>query len=132
MHELQFADDVLTKIRARGGHYHERAYLFVLAGIEYLQTKLPVRRHVSGNELAHVCREFAMEQFGLMAPDVWASWGLTKTQDIGRIVYTLVEIGLLITQPGDREEDFADAYDFTEAFRDGYVWHGIPTKSTGE
>ena len=34
MNELQFADDVLARIRARGGQYHERGYLFLLATIE--------------------------------------------------------------------------------------------------
>ncbi len=47
VNELQFADDVMARIRARGGAYHERAYLFVLATIEYLQSRLQVRRHVS-------------------------------------------------------------------------------------
>ena len=30
VNELQFADDVMARIRAKGGEYHERAYLFVL------------------------------------------------------------------------------------------------------
>jgi len=46
VNELQFAEDVLARIRARGGQYHERSYLFVLAAIEYLQTRLDARRHV--------------------------------------------------------------------------------------
>ena len=40
---------------SEGGAYHERAYLFVLATIEYLQSRLEVRRHVSGAELAWAC-----------------------------------------------------------------------------
>ncbi len=91
MNELQFADDVLARIRARGGRYHERGYLFVLATIEYLQSRLEVRRHVNGAELAWACRDFAREQFGLLAPHVLAHWGITRTEDFGRIVFTLVE-----------------------------------------
>ncbi len=106
MNELQFADDVLARIRAQGGRYHERGYLFVLATIEYLQSRLEVRRHVSGAELAWACRDFAREQFGLLAPHVLAHWGITRTEDFGRIVFTLVEVGLLVTQPGDQEGDF--------------------------
>ena len=47
VNELQFADDVLARIRARGGPYHERAYLFVLATIEYLPVAArgPAPRH---------------------------------------------------------------------------------------
>jgi uncharacterized repeat protein (TIGR04138 family) len=125
VNELQFADDVLARIRARGGQYHERGYLFVLATIEYLQSRLDARRHVSGAELAWACRDFAREQFGLLAPHVLAHWRITRTQDFGRIVFTLVEIGLLVTQPGDQEEDFEKVYEFADAFGDVYEWLGI-------
>jgi uncharacterized repeat protein (TIGR04138 family) len=125
MNDLQFADDILARIRARGGAYHERAYLFVLAAIEYMQSRLEVRRHVSGGELAWACRDFARAQFGLLAPSVLGHWGVTRTDDFGRIVFTLVEVGLLVTQPGDREADFAAVYDFGDAFGT-YEWGGIP------
>lgn len=127
MNDLQFADDVMARIRARGGRYHERGYLFVLAAIEFLQSRLEVRRHVTAAELAWACRDFARHQFGLLAPHVLAHWGLTRTDDLGRIVFTLVEIGLLVTQPGDRESDFCAVYDFDQAFRDAYQWHGLPS-----
>jgi uncharacterized repeat protein (TIGR04138 family) len=125
VNELQFADDVLARIRARRGQYHERGYLFVLATIEYLQSRLDARRHVSGAELAWACRDFAREQFGLLAPHVLAHWRITRTEDFGRIVFTLVEIGLLVTQPGDQEEDFEKVYEFADAFGDVYEWSGI-------
>jgi uncharacterized repeat protein (TIGR04138 family) len=123
--ELQFADDVLARIRARGGRYHERGYLFVLAAIEYLQARLEVRRHVTAAELAWACRDFAREQFGLLAPHVLGHWGVTRTEDFGRIVFTLVDVGLLVTQPGDHESDFQGVYDFAEAFGDAYEWQGV-------
>jgi uncharacterized repeat protein (TIGR04138 family) len=126
VNELQFADDVMARIRAKGGAYHERAYLFVLATIEYLQSRLEMRRHVSGAELAWACRDFAVRQFGLMAETVLRHWGLTRTDDFGRIVFTLVEVGLLVTQPGDREADFAGVYDFHEAFSASYQWQHLP------
>ena len=125
MNELQFADDVLARIRARGGPYQERAFLFVLATIEYLQSRLSARRHVTGGELAWACRDFAREQFGLLAPHVLAHWGITRTEDFGRIVFTLVEVGLLVTQPGDQEGDFEGVYDFADAFGDVYKWSGV-------
>jgi len=126
MSELQFADDVLARIRARGGHYDERAYLFVLAAIEYLQSRLEVRRHVSGAELAWACRDFGVRQFGLMAETVLGHWGVTRSDDFGRIVFTLVDVGLLVTQPGDREMDFSAVYDFHDAFTASYEWQHLP------
>ena len=125
MNDLQFADDVMGRIRARGGRYNERAYLFLLGTIEFLQSRLEVRRHVTAAELAWACRDFALQQYGLLAPVVLAHWGITRTDDLGRIVYTLVEVGLLVTQPGDHESDFNAVYEFTEAFGESYDWQGL-------
>ena len=127
MNQLQAADHVLDRIRDRSEPFDERAYLFVLAAVQFLQTRLPVRRHVTGVELAWACRDFALEQFGLLAPEVLAYWGVRQSGDFGRIVYVLVDIGLLITRSGDREEDFDDVYQFTAAFDATYVWQGVPT-----
>jgi uncharacterized repeat protein (TIGR04138 family) len=125
VNELQLADDIMSRIRARGGQYNERAYLFVLATIEFLQTRLEVRRHVTGSELAWACRDFAQQQFGLLAPVVLDHWGISRTEDFGRIVYVLVEVGLLVTQPGDSESDFEGVYQFAEVFGDSYEWRGL-------
>jgi uncharacterized repeat protein (TIGR04138 family) len=125
MTDLQFADDVLARIRARGSRYDERSYLFVLAAIEFVQTRLPVRRHVTGAELAWACRDLARERFGLLARPVLQHWGVTRTDDLGRIVFTLVDVGLLVTQPEDTEQDFRDVYDFESAFDEEYGWEGV-------
>jgi uncharacterized repeat protein (TIGR04138 family) len=125
VNDLQLAEDVLARIRARGGQYHERGYLFVLATIEFIQSRLEVRRHVTGVELAWACRDFAQQQFGLLAPGVLGHWGIKRTEDIGRIVFTLVEIGFLVTQPGDQESDFEGVYQFADVFGDSYEWQGL-------
>jgi uncharacterized repeat protein (TIGR04138 family) len=127
MNQVRLAEELLERIHARETRYAEQAYLFVLASIEYLQTRLPVRRHVSGQELAAAVRDYAREQFGLLAFSVLEHWGILETLDIGRIVYTLVDVGLLITRPEDRVEDFDRVYDFRSAFDEWtYVWEGVP------
>ncbi len=132
MNQVRLAEELLERIHARETRYAEQAYLFVLASIEYLQTRLPVRRHVSGQELAIAVRDYAREQFGLLAPSVLGHWGIAQTLDIGRVVYTLVDVGLLITQPGDRVEDFERVYDFRSAFEEwDYVWQGVPGPGGG-
>jgi uncharacterized repeat protein (TIGR04138 family) len=124
MSDLRVAGDVLTRLRSRGEPYDDRAYLFVLASIEYLQGKLPERRHVTGPEVTHACRELALQQYGLLARSVLDHWGIRGTEDFGRIVYSLVEVGVLVTQPGDKVEDFHGVYGFEQAFDEGYVWQG--------
>lgn len=125
MNELQFSEGILDRILSRESRYPERAYLFVLAAIEFLQHQLPARRHVTGEELSCACRDLALRQYGLLAPSVLGYWNITETTDFGRIVFTLVDAGLLMTQPTDRLEDFADVYAFSEAFSAARVWDRV-------
>jgi uncharacterized repeat protein (TIGR04138 family) len=118
-------EEAFALIRERDGRYHERGYLFVLAALEFAQGRLPARRHLNGGELAWACRDFGLEQFGLLASTVLGYWGISTTEDFGRIVFTLIDVGLLARQDSDRLEDFDAVYDFAEVFRDGYRWPGI-------
>jgi uncharacterized repeat protein (TIGR04138 family) len=114
----------MDRIRAREPRFHEHAYLFVLQTLEYCQQRLPERRHISGRELAEGCRDLALERYGVMARVVLEHWGIRATSDIGDIVFTLVELGLLLAQPHDTRDEFADVYEFDEAFEREYPWSG--------
>jgi uncharacterized repeat protein (TIGR04138 family) len=129
--ELQLADELLRRIRAIDGRYHERAYLFVLAALEYCQRKRKVRGHIRGDELAWACRDLAQEQFGLTSRTVLSYWGIDDTSDIGRIVFVLIDVGLLMPNDEDRQEDFGAVYDFEEAFEEEYPWAGVSRTSGG-
>ncbi len=131
MFELQLANELLERIRAIDGRYHERAYLFVLAALEYCQRRRPERGHISGEELAWACRDLAREQFGLTSRTVLSHWGIRSTEDLGTIVYVLIDVGLLTPRDGDRIEDFAAVYDFEEAFEVEYPWAGVSRTSGG-
>lgn len=125
MLNLRLTDDIVAQIRAIEPRFHEDAYVFVLAALEYAQQQRNVRGHISGEELAHACRAFALEQFGLMARSVLSHWGISATEDIGRAVFVLIEVGLLIQHPADRIEDFEEVFDFSEVFEGAYPWAGV-------
>ncbi len=122
MTELAFREGIMDQIRLREQRFDERAYLFVLASLEHSQTLLTERRHIAGPELAHACRELALQRFGVMAGMVLEHWGLTSTIDIGDIVFTLVDLGLLVSQPQDSRDDFFGVFRFEDAFGREYPW----------
>ena len=127
MSDVSTLEAALAEIRRRDGKFNERAYVFVLAALEFAQTRLPARRHLSGVELAWACRDFALEQFGMLASAVLTHWGLRTTDDFGQIVFMLIDVGLLASQPTDRLEDFERVYEFAEVFKAGagYRWPGV-------
>lgn len=122
MTELAFRDGIMEQIKLREPRFDERAYLFVLAALEHCQTHLIERRHITGPELAHACRELALQRFGVMSRLVLDHWGVRETIDIGDIVFTLVDMGLLISQPQDTRDDFYGVFEFAAAFEQQYPW----------
>ena len=125
MTQLAFRDGIMERIRAREARFQEHAYLFVLGALEYCQARLPERRHISGRELAAACRDLALERYGVLAQLVLEHWGVRSTADIGDVVFTLVELGLLISQPSDSRDEFVGVFDFGEAFEREYPWSGV-------
>jgi uncharacterized repeat protein (TIGR04138 family) len=122
MAELAFRDGVMDRIRLRESRFDERAYLFVLAALEFVQQRLPERRHLTGRELAEGCRDLALARYGVLARTVLEHWGIHSSADFGEVVFTLVETGLLMSQPQDNKQDFIGVFDFHEAFDRGYRW----------
>jgi uncharacterized repeat protein (TIGR04138 family) len=57
-----------------------------------------------------------------MARVVLEHWGMRSTMDIGDIVFTLVDLGLLISQAQDSRNDFYGVFDFEDAFEREYPW----------
>ncbi len=122
MTDVQFADEVLRRIQERNPRFHGKAYLFLLAALQSVMERLGEPRHISGRELAVGVRDLALREFGPMARTVLEHWGIHSTEDLGDIVFTLVECGILVKREEDRPEDFRDVFDFEEAFERNYPW----------
>lgn len=110
-------EELLQSILTRDPRYASEAYAFVRGGLDVTVRRLEKPRHVSGQELLDGIREFALAEFGPMAQTVLNGWGIQRTEDIGEIVFNMVESGLLGKTEKDSRADFANGYDFDEAFR---------------
>ena len=125
MQELTF-ETTLGLILAKDPRYQRDAYLFVKDALDHTQ-KLVIKenkgelRHVSGQELLGGIREYALAQFGPMTKMVFEEWGIKRCEDFGEIVFNMVEIGLLGKTDKDSREDFANGYDFDDAFRKPFL-----------
>ncbi len=106
----------IAKISEEDGRYNKESFLFILASLEYTLSKLNERRHLTGEELSRGIAEYAREQYGYLAKTVLNNWGIHNTLDYGKIVYLLINSGLMNKTEDDRIEDFAGAYDFDIEF----------------
>jgi uncharacterized repeat protein (TIGR04138 family) len=95
--------------------YSSDAYEFVMQAIGFTQKKLNREGHISGKELLEGIREFGLQQYGPLTKTVFERWGIKTTDDFGKIVFKMVENGLIRKTETDSQDDFKDVYDFNEA-----------------
>ena len=105
--------DAVDRIRETEPRYRREAYGFVVAALGVTVQALPPERladaalrHLTGGELLEGLVRLAREEFGVMAPTVFREWGVLDGEDVGRIVFRLVECGQLSARPEDTLEDF--------------------------
>jgi uncharacterized repeat protein (TIGR04138 family) len=110
-------------IRQNAGPYAQEALQFVRDGLAHAvkmthgdQAVAGGDRHVNGQQLCLGLRDYALTRYGLLARTVLARWGVTRTEDFGRIVFAMIEAGLLRRSDDDTLEDFRGVFEFDEAF----------------
>ena len=101
--------------------YQPEAYNFVYEALDWTLNHIvdgpnEPGTHVGGKELLEGIRRFALEKFGPMACMVFGEWGVNRTDDWGKIVFTLIDYDLMGKQDSDQLEDFSGVYDFEREF----------------
>ena len=120
MQKIGFAE-ALDSIVATDARYQRDAYIFLRDALDFTtkqqkKVKGTSVRHVSGPELLEGVRQYALKEFGPMVMTVFDSWGITSSEDIGHMVFNLINAGIFGKTDQDSIEDFKNVYDFKEAF----------------
>ena len=120
---------------AENAGYELGAFLFVQRGLEFTVKRIhgarpkqvdmddfdddddqPSSRHVSGQQLCMGLRDFARQEYGLLARSVLARWRVHRSEDFGRIVFAMVDAELMHKTADDTLADFVNVFSFDEAF----------------
>ena len=128
---MSFINTKLMDVVRADRRYAYEAYEFVFLALEHTQKMLGCeldenadpaepRHHVSGRQLLEGIRDFALQEFGLMARVVFRMWGIDNTGDFGEIVFNLIEAELMSKTMEDTREDFRDIFDLDEALVEGF------------
>jgi uncharacterized repeat protein (TIGR04138 family) len=103
----------------RDPRYHPHAYEFVRdalhAAVKHYREGQE-DQHVSGQEVLEGVRLHALAEYGPMALTILTQWGLLRGEDVGNVVYNLIETGYFGRNDGDSLEDFSGGFDFNETF----------------
>jgi uncharacterized repeat protein (TIGR04138 family) len=120
-------NDPLRQLALRDGRYSPEAFRYLFESLDHAvrlagkDAAEGQERHVTGQEVLAGMRACAKETFGPLAAYVWRSWGVRESLDWGRIVFLLVDEGLLKRQDEDQIGDFSEGFDFDEVFERTYV-----------
>src|SRR5271156_771992 len=125
MAKINFAE-VVEQICEKDLRFSFDAYHFVQEGLNHTLKSLKrggqhAHRHVSGQELLHGLREFALKEYGPMSKAVLNEWGIKTTDDIGQIVFNRVSASVLGKNDTDSPSDFKNVFTFDDAFVKPFV-----------
>ena len=106
-----------TRYAVDAFHFVRRGLDFTVHRVHTNPERLPEgQRHVDGAQLSEGLREFAVDQYGPLAKMVLNRWNIWRTEDFGRIVFAMVEGGLMQANQNDSVADFESVYEFETAF----------------
>jgi uncharacterized repeat protein (TIGR04138 family) len=124
----------LAELLRRDRRYHRDAYFFVFEALRFAQEQLGLgglpkgesaeaeeERHISGQQLCEAIRQYAIQQYGMLAKNVLNEWGVHATSDFGEIVFNLIDIGQMKKTQNDRREDFDKVFDFDDGLQDAFL-----------
>lgn len=116
MQAMQFEQSVVSILK-RDRRFDPHAYFFLKDALDFTLKRIAESnggqaRHVSGPELLAGYRDFALEQFGPMASTLMTEWSIRKCQDVGDMVFHLIEEQVFGKQDSDKKEDFSEVFDF--------------------
>lgn len=116
----------LIEVSQKDRRFAYEAYEFLYEALAFTQKRLgkvppPDARsdelenfHVTGQELSRGFCDLAKSEFGRMARVVFRMWGINQTDDIGAVVFNLIDADLLGKTEQDRPEDFSRLFDLDD------------------
>lgn len=76
----------------------------------------PNTKHVSGQNLCMAIREILLKTCGPLGEAVLAHYGIDSTEDVGKLVFKLIDLDILQKNDNDTLEDFTNVFNIKEEF----------------
>ncbi len=119
MERIHF-DAAVKAILKMDARYQADGYQFLKEALDHTiksirKDELIEHRHVSGPELLEGLVAYATATYGAMSVAVLESWGIRECEDIGAMVFNLIEVGAFGKSEEDSPEDFQGVFELREA-----------------
>ena len=113
--------ETIEALSREDNRYNPEAYLFLRDSLEATikrrkKSRKETSPHVGAIELLEGFRLHALNEFGPMAFMVLDYWGVRVTEDVGQMVFNLVQAGIFVKTDEDTIDSFRGVFDFRESF----------------
>ena len=116
-------NEAVAEAVEKDAQFRPEGYQFLRESLEAIIKKRskgkqvqPISQHVTAAELLEGFRKQALKEFGPMTTTVFDYWGIHSCQDIGKMVFHLVDAGAFGRTEDDHPDGFTQGFDFHEAF----------------
>lgn len=123
------------ELARREPRYSYEAYQFVCDAVNFTQERLGRMEpesddaHVNGEELLRGACEFAVQEYGLMAPVVFKLWGIRTSDDFGEMVFRLIDAEKLSKSENDAPDDFRGLFDLEKMLAEQFETASVMQRS---
>jgi uncharacterized repeat protein (TIGR04138 family) len=119
MQSVSFSE-ALDGVIERDARYDREAYVFLRDSLEFtLKKRRKAQKQgndVPAGELLDGFRLYALKEYGPMARLVLDYWGVRSCEDVGHLVFNLVEANVFSKTDRDTDDEFRHGFDFDDAF----------------
>jgi uncharacterized repeat protein (TIGR04138 family) len=124
MQNVSFTE-ALERVLAKDTRYTRDAYIFLRDALDFtLKKRRKSQREeatdVPADELLDGFRLYTLKECGPMSSLVLESWGVRSSEDIGNMVFNLVDTGVFSKTDLDTPEMFRNGFDFDQAFQEPF------------
>ncbi|MAS94343.1 MAG: hypothetical protein CMO55_14185 [Verrucomicrobiales bacterium] len=118
-------DEAVKKILQKDNRYKPDGYDFLREALGRAikannSDELEEHRHVTGPELLEGIVNLAADEFGIMAVTILDSWGIRDGEDVGNMVFNLIDAGAFGRSEEDSPTDFVGVIDLKERLLSPY------------
>lgn len=97
--------DSLHQVSQKHNKYPVQAYLLIYETLDWLHQKGNVS-HLTGADLSQAMFSYSLAVYGLLSKMVWRELNILRSEDIGNMVYHLLDEKLMNKQETDNQSDF--------------------------
>jgi len=124
--QIPHFEEAVNEIAKSDSRYNTAAYVHLKDGLDFTINRIKenekgTTRHVDALELLEGIRDYSIEEYGPMAATLLTEWGINTCDDIGEMVYQLIDCGMFGKQESDTREAFANPFNLISSLEEPFI-----------